>query len=1522
MKLLICDDKNINYNSLPENIQGFYIVDYTSPDSNTSEIITLEDVNGVWNIAGNKNIQISLNERVFEKAPLEPYIVYTIYFYIINKVVRVVSVPNNETFKFVNWTVFDKILIGQAASNNIRAAIPTLKQNHAIISCVNERYVISQVDSSCDVYVNGRRVSQWELKYGDVIFVEGIKIIWMRTYIAINNPKDSITFSMLNYANVNVQDIDSYTQVTESERNMKLYSESDVFYHTPKIKSYIDEEEISIDSPPEQDHNERIPIFLSVGSSAVIGITSCFTGISAYNGLKNGTMSKSDAYLQIIMSFLLLISSVAIPIVTELWQKNQAKKLEKRRQKKYSEYLEKNRQNINDIIKKQETILREKHLTLDEIANETMSMGYNLWGREIIDKDFLSVRLGIGSMPAYLKIDSSEEGFSLYDDELKDKAFQLINEEHLLKDVPITISMVENRITPIVVQSGNYKQYIDGIMLQIMFYYSSIDLKIVVLTTNQNGNNFDYVKYGNHCWSDNKEIRYFATNEMEANQLSMNLEQIYSSRLPSNNATKEDVSVDKKNEIYKEFKDYYLIVTDDFKAFKDLSIINRIINSNINVGFSLLVFSDSLKNLPSRLEKFIVIESGQSGVYSKTFDNTNLGKFSAEYLTNYNINQLAYKFSNIPLPASESDAGIPKSLSFLELYNVGKVEHLNVMSRWKTNTPMTSLNAPIGFQANNKQIGLDLHEKAHGPHGLIAGSTGSGKSEFIITYILSMAINYHPYEVQFVLIDYKGGGLAGAFENRDRGIKIPHLIGTITNLDKSEMNRSLVSVKSELERRQRKFNEARDALGEGTIDIYKYQRLFREGKVKEPISHLFIISDEFAELKQQQPDFMDELVSTARIGRSLGVHLILATQKPAGIVDDQIWSNSRFKICLKVQTSEDSNEVLKKDDASKIRETGRFYLQVGNDELFELGQSAWAGDKYYPTDHPVTKVDDSIDMISNDGTIIKTINDDVKQNGENHGEQLSNIVKYLYDLAVNENIKFNSLWLPNIPLEIYLGNIIKKYGFKPTPFKINAVLGEYDKPAKQEQGIYTLPLTGNSIVFGGQGSGKENFLVTDIYSTCVYHSPSEINYYIMDFGSESLSIFNKMPHVGSFITSDQKEIVGALLSFLEKQLQKRKNLFAEYQGSYYTYCEKSGKTLPLISVILNSYEGFRENYDDLDDTLTHFLREGPKYGIIFTVTATTTGSVRSSALELYNNKVILQAQDPFDYHYILGSPSEMIPKTGYGRGMTIIDEEPCEFQTALINYKDDITDTVKTTSKQLLDYYKTKTPEIKVMPHSATFDDITSKVKVINDIIVGYNAETADVIKFDFTQNKITTFIGTNTTEDNSFMCTIIDLIDSIKNVKLNIFDISSSVSTDGEASYYNVDFLDPLQELLTQPSDVIQINVIIGIGFAKELMSEEEFGTLYNVLANADRLENKYFVIFDNYDRLANLNDTNLMSVFNRNKGFWFGSKIEEQDFYPINDLIDQDIESRIDNKIYYIENGKYTLIKGVGYMGDDFID
>ena len=405
----------------------------------------------------------------------------------------------------------------------------------------------------------------------------------------------------------------------------------------------------------------------------------------------------------------------------------------------------------------------------------------------------------------------------------------------------------------------------------------------------------------------------------------------------------------------------------------------------------------------------------------------------------------------------------------------------------------------------------------------------------IITYILSLAMNYSPDDVAFILIDYKGGGLAFAFENKLTGVTLPHLAGTITNLDKAEMSRTLVSIDSEVKRRQELFNIARDQLGESTIDIYKYQKHYHEGRLKDPIPHLFIISDEFAELKSQQPDFMDNLISVARIGRSLGVHLILATQKPSGVVNDQIWSNTKFRVCLKVQDESDSKEMLKKPDAASLKQTGRFYLQVGFDEYFALGQSGWCGAKYFPSEKIQKQVDKSINFISNNGNVIKSIqaSNSNASKGEAQGEQLAAVLNEIINVSNTVNKRARKLWLENIPEIILADDIEKKYNVTHTPYNVEATIGEYDAPELQKQGLvkYNYLENGNTIIYGVDGSEKEKLLTTMIYSTAKYHTPDEINFYIMDYGSESLRNVMSLPHIGGMVFTGEDETAD---QFIEK----------------------------------------------------------------------------------------------------------------------------------------------------------------------------------------------------------------------------------------------------------------------------------------------------------------------------------------------------------------------------------------------------
>ena len=843
-----------------------------------------------------------------------------------------------------------------------------------------------------------------------------------------------INTTLVKYQNES-KDASNFTQINEIEKNTTLYNEDDLFFHTPQLKFNIKELQVRIDAPPEEIKGDEMPAFLTYGASIMMGATSIITSISSINSLVKKTATFDQVWPSLAISLAMIVGSMLFPIISNKIQKNNIKKRELKRKTKYQKYLDDKKTMIQNVINEQSTILNNNFISLEDIIANLKSNSLKIWNKEISDIDFLTVRLGLGNRNAEIKIDAPGEEFSMDDDNLKQAAIELANTPMMLKNVPITVSLIENNVFPLILECTNKKGFIDGIILQLIANHSPNDLKLVFFLDKNSEYEYEYAKYLIHTLSSDKNKRFFATTEDEMKDISQYLETEYNNRKAQKNNIDADEQVDMHNskEYYKNNSPYYLIITNSFKLAKDQGIINKILETNSNYGFSLLLLESNLKNLPSKCDRFAKIMDNNSGLFGKDLSSKDQSTYKADYLTNANMSDLVSIISNIPISGSSSENTLPKLIEFLEMYNVGKIEQLNILNKWETSNSTNSLAAPIGVYKSGNKFDLDLHEKIHGPHGLIAGMTGSGKSEFIITYILSMAVNYHPDDVQFVLIDYKGGGLAGAFENRETGVVLPHVIGTITNLDTNEMNRSLVSIKSELKRRQKIFNEVRERTGESTIDIYKYQRLYKEGVINEPISHLFIISDEFAELKANQPEFMDELISTARIGRSLGVHLILATQKPSGVVNDQIRSNSKFSICLKVADKSDSTDMIDRPDAAFLKQSGAFYLLVGNGEYFTLGQSAYSGAKYTPSDVIISKVDKSIEIL--DGVGQTKLNLDVEAEGNNtqseaHGEELLNVITYLSNLAKEEKIQTKRLWLERIPDVINTEDIKKKYNYQ------------------------------------------------------------------------------------------------------------------------------------------------------------------------------------------------------------------------------------------------------------------------------------------------------------------------------------------------------------------------------------------------------------------------------------------------------------------------------------------------------------
>ncbi len=1521
--------KNVKYKTiLPQNITGNYWISDTEGE-NEKKLVNIQAQNGQWQIVStnfariinNKNIKIQngqiqitkSQDQIIDKITLNEYSMHCITIGNSNELYILYCSPVYEkNFCHLNIKSTSEILIGSNDNNNIIYNNALVKNIHARIFLSNGRWMLENFDSEYGTFVNDISVKERQFLFnGDVIFIMGLKIIMMGNSIFLNNPWNKISYDSEVFK-INKQNIDISNMQPEDDNEVQLYDEDEYFSRAPRITNLIECETIKIDPPPQIQDKEEMPAILMFGSMLSMGAMTMVSMISSIDGMMSGAASTKQTVFTLITSFAMLISMILFPILNVKYTKKQKIKYEEKRQKRYKEYINSKIKVIDKIMNKQRNILIENYVPAEECTKIILEKGSRLWERKIEEPDFLTVRLGIGDVPLKVDIQYPEESFTMDDDNLVEILNTIGNKSKTLKDAPIAMSLVEKNVSALIVKDKEkMEKFMQSLILQLITFHSYEDLKLVFLV--KDSKKWEYVKMLPHLWNNSKQVRFFADNYEDMKEIARYLEEEFKNRLQYQG----------NNINYKAFMPYYLIITDDYKKIENIKAISEILKSKINLGFSFLCITNNLMQLPNECKTFISVDENVGNIFESEISSTNKKQFVFDDSQTFFFDKIVQAISNIPIKYNASGGMLlPNSYTFLEMYDVGCIEQLNILQRWKNNDATLSLKAPIGIDTTGMPIVLDIHEKFHGPHGLIAGSTGSGKSEFIITYILSLAINYHPDDLAFVLIDYKGGGLAGAFQKRD--VKLPHLVGTITNIDTVGLQRSLDSIQSELRRRQVIFNKARDITDEGTIDIYKYQKLYHSGVVDTPVPHLLIICDEFAELKQQQQEFMDELISVARIGRSLGVHLILATQKPAGIVNDQIRSNSKFGICLKVQDREDSNDVIKRPDAANLKSAGQFYLQVGNDEYFVLGQSAWSGAPYFPSNVTKKKVDNSLEFISNTGIVIKKVDDAMKKVVSSSGEQLTNIVKYVYELAKQNNIKADPLWLENIPETIYIKDIKEKYSIKPIKNNIDPVIGEYDDPYNQQQGIVSLKLSteGNAIIFGNAESGKETLLSTMVYDTITTYSSDEAQLYLLDFGSEALKIFKGTPHIGDIVFINDAEKISRFFDMIQKIIRERKSILSNYNGDYNLYLNTSGKTMPMIVVVINNYEVFAENYGDkYEDTFQILTREGIKSGIVFVITTSSHNNLRYRLAQNFKQKIALQLNNQDDYLNIFDKIGKKRPSSIFGRGLvTLGTSNVYEFQTAKICQPEDWNIHIKEVIAHLKETNVTIAKHIPIIPDKVTIDDVREEIKDLSAVPLGINKKTLDIFTYNFDKNFISMITYKNMDNILEFISYLIQEIEMLENINLTIFDAERIMQTK-KINLNNAfkEFNEKINKK-TENENIRELCIIIGIDkFLNDLDDDENNFT--KILEKAEDIGNYNFILIDNATRFKNHQyDEWYKKYIMGDTGIWLGNGIDDQYLISINSR--RDIVNNCGISFgYAVEQGEITLIKllGIKEKGDD---
>lgn len=1145
-----------------------------------------------------------------------------------------------------------KITVGTGESNTIIYKAPLVTKNHLTISVEENVVSVKTKEKQGMLFVNGVKASSAILAFGDIITVMGLKIVYLDKLLAVNIPEGLIECK-LTPERQQAPEAGRAMPILAADSREEETSEEDkpvevnYFQRSPRIIKVMDAEPLQIDPPPAPIKNQQQPAFLRMGPSMLMGVAML---VNTMMMLYSGNNDPASFISRIAMSGAMLAGMILWPIMTNIYQKIDTASKERRRIRRYRQYMKKKFGEMEERFESNRKILL---LTYPEPAvciNRIANMDRRIWERMPLHEDFLEMRLGSGTIPNPIKSNVPEDHFTMEDDylleELKD-----VNKAFLyMKDVSIHVSLRENKIVGLI---GDRKMLLElamSLIVQITALHCYDEVKLFVIYPEHEESRWEWVKHLPHVWAPGKSARYAATNSDEVKEVFQHLNGIIRQR---DEAARESggKSIPKLPHI--------VVLIADAKLVENQPVMRYLTSLGEDYGVSSILLFEQMGLLPKECCAFVQCNETECSLYHRDKPEAGMVEFKPDSLIGQDLMKYSRQMAAIKIKEDAATLSIPSSLSFLEMYRVGSVDQLDIKRRWRENHAYKSLEAPLGYMAGEVPFHLNIHEKFHGPHGLIAGMTGSGKSEFIISFLLSLAVNYHPYEVSFILIDYKGGGMANCFNG------IAHVSGTITNLGGNQVYRSLVSIQSELKRRQSIFAQY------GVNHIDKYQQLYINNKAKDPLPHLLIISDEFAELKSQQPEFMNELVSAARIGRSLGVHLVLATQKPAGVVNDQIWSNTRFRICLKVLDRSDSNEMIKKPDAASIVQPGRCYVQVGNDEIYELIQSSWSGAPYVPGDKIENDDEKQISMIDICGRPVRTVSCK-KATVKGTKTQLEAVVEHISEVSAKEGLKPLRLWLDPLREIIYLNEADKRpggwngEGWDKVDHWLNPIIGMADNPYQQVQFPLSVDIgsEGHLILYGSPGTGKTTFLQTLIYSLVKNYTPDDINIYILDLGGRTMGYFSELPHVGGIVYADDTDKLEKLLRLLNRVLEDRKKTFSEIGvGNIKAYMESTGKKIPVMMLVIDNYSVFTELFDEYENVIISLSRDGGNYGIILVITGSSIDSVKSRILQNVKLMIALQLNDKYDYISAVGK-SDILPDSTKGRGLAK-GSPPLEFQTAL-----------------------------------------------------------------------------------------------------------------------------------------------------------------------------------------------------------------------------------------------------------------
>lgn len=1009
-------------------------------------------------------------------------------------------------------------------------------------------------------------------------------------------------------------------------RTQPQWSTSDVaFVRSPRVLGRPTITEVAIPEPPGPLEQGRFP-WLAMFAPLVMGVVLFL-------------------FTKSIMSVVFVAMSPLLMIGSWVTSRLEAKSRQKRALSHFGERLSAAARKTAELQERERAQLAALYPSAADCVAAIPERGGLIWSRRPENPEFLQLRLGTGMIASHIEPDY-RVGEGLAD--LAVEAETLARTARSLDDAPVIVDLRSVGSVGICGRREIAEGLAKALVVQLASLHSPAEALICCLTCSAHRPCWQWIEWLPHTSSAHSPLNmHLAADQAAGREVVDQLDGLVAARraeLRGEGLARGPLP--EQEQVPSPVLPSVVVLVDEPPV--DLARLTRLAEQGPDVGVHLIWVGEDLNSLPAACRTFLDVGRGEEPAVGQVRSGVLMQQVSCEIVDDHTAEVIARSFAPLIDAGApiDDDSDLPRSVSVVSLLGPAEVDDpALVVERWRENGSLihrdgrapqradqpAALRAIVGHGGSGPLV-IDM--RRDGPHALVGGTTGAGKSEFLQAWVLGLAHALSPDRVNFLFVDYKGGT---AFA---KCVELPHCVGLVTDLNPYLVRRVLTSLRAELKRREHILNT------HGKKDLIDFEI---SGDPGCPPS-LIIVVDEFAALASEIPEFVDGMVDIAQRGRSLGLHLILATQRPAGVIKDNLRANTNLRIALRMADEQDSTDVLGSSMAAGFSSSmpGRGALKAGPGKITTF-QSAYPGARTPST--PPTPPIEVTELRFGSGRhwtgADKTVaSEDIPKDID----RVVTTLKRAVEIAQVPNPR--RPWLSELQ-PCY--NLIKLGQRRDTEL----VLGVLDDPDRQAQEVeYFRPdEAGNILYLGAGGSGKTTALRSLAIAASITPRSGPVHVYGMDFAGGGLAFLEPMPNVGSIISGDDGERIERLLRYLTGLVEERASRYSAARASTLPeYRELAGRPdEPRLLILMDGFGAFREQYEmavgGLFTDFTRLLVDGRAVGVHIAMTVDRATGVPTSVTAAFGQRVVLRQADDEAY-LMLGVPKDVLnPLSPPGRAM-------------------------------------------------------------------------------------------------------------------------------------------------------------------------------------------------------------------------------------------------------------------------------